>query len=59
MGKSYKKYLASDSWRCSESPVGAHYWVQKDLNKRGMYTCIHCDKAKRFANLFKVGGYNV
>ena len=30
-------YLTGDSWRCAESPTGAHHWII-----RGRATCIYC-----------------
>jgi len=26
-GQDYAEYLRGNSWRCSNSPTGAHYWI--------------------------------
>jgi hypothetical protein len=26
-GQDYDEYLRGNSWRCSNSPTGAHYWI--------------------------------
>ncbi len=33
----YAEYLKGDSWRCSNSPTGAHYWIIGNQT-----VCKHC-----------------
>lgn len=38
MTRAHKDYIASGSWKCPESPTGAHYWAGSD----GVLTCRYC-----------------
>ena len=42
-GQAYDEYLKGDSWRCSNSPTGAHCW----LTERNQMVCKYCSKARR------------
>ncbi len=48
----YSEYVKSDTWKCEDSPSGAHYWVEmvqtKKLAKEGYFQCKHCHDVKRF-----------
>ena len=41
----YQEYLRKESWKCNESPNGAHYWRGTQL---GVFTCKYCDVTKQF-----------
>ena len=38
--KNYENYLASDVWKCLDSPTNAHHWIG---NANKMH-CIYCPK---------------
>jgi hypothetical protein len=40
--QTYAEYLKEDSWRCSNSPTGAHYW----LIDKGQMVCKYCSEAR-------------
>ena len=37
-----QEFMASDRWKCSKSPSGAHHWIIQ----RGQMTCKYCDYSK-------------
>jgi len=47
----YERYLASDLWKCIDSPTGAHHWVEiqhaEDFHT-GLWYCKYCMDSKRF-----------
>ena len=44
-----REYLEGDSWRCSVSNVGAHFWEGTPRRgKPGLFTCIHCGEERTF-----------
>jgi len=49
----YEQYLTSDVWRCSNSPTGAHHWVEiqhavgEDFHT-GLWYCKYCMDGKKF-----------
>lgn len=46
----HKEYLESGVWKCTQSPTGAHYWVEINKNEetRGLFLCKYCLDVKRF-----------
>ncbi len=40
--RDYKNYVAGGSWKCEQSPTGAHFWSVKV----GTMTCRFCDEVK-------------
>lgn len=43
----YKDYVKSKSWKCKQSPSGAHYWIVKEWNMK----CKYCNSHKRIDKL--------
>ena len=43
-------YLTSDDWKCTDSPSGAHFWVEtrKDY-AQGLFECRYCAKERYFS----------
>jgi hypothetical protein len=37
-----QSYMASDRWKCSRSPSGAHHWIIQS----SQMTCKYCDLSK-------------
>jgi hypothetical protein len=37
-----QEFMASDRWKCSKSPSGAHYWIIQS----GQMTCKYCELSK-------------
>ena len=48
----WEEYSASDVWKCSPSPTGAHHWVQiqesEELRKGGYFQCKWCGDVRKF-----------
>ena len=48
----WKEYLASDVWKCGDSPTGAHHWIAlqqtMELVAKGYFRCIYCKDVKQF-----------
>jgi len=51
LDKWYNDYLRSDRWKCSESPTGAHHWVEHHSD--GIFICKWCFDVKRFPRTFQ------
>lgn len=46
-----KEYIKSGVWKCSESPTGAHHWVELRVGRlanTGHFYCIYCYDVKKF-----------
>ena len=43
----YEQYIRGGSWRCKESPTGAHYWII-DTKSKGV--CKHCKMVRQFVS---------
>lgn len=49
----HKEYLASDVWKCTASPTGAHHWIEiqhaigKDFHT-GLFYCKWCRDSREF-----------
>ena len=50
--KKYAKYLRSGCWICTDSPTGAHHWIEDHEEKQGTFVCIHCREVKEFPYTF-------
>ena len=37
-----QEFMASDRWKCSKSPSGAHHWIIQI----GQMTCKYCNSSK-------------
>ncbi len=52
----YNEYVKSDTWKCEDSPSGAHYWVEMvqtiKLAKEGYFQCKYCSDVRRFVVSF-------
>ncbi len=52
----YNEYIASDVWKCKDSPSGAHYWVQmvetEKLAGEGYFCCKYCHDVRKFPLTF-------
>jgi hypothetical protein len=45
----HDEYYASNKWRCTLSPSGAHYWVEIGFFRRtGHFYCKYCYDAREF-----------
>jgi len=47
----YEQYLASDVWRCEDSPTAAHHWVEIQTDEElhtGLWYCKYCMDVKTF-----------
>ena len=47
----YEKYIKSGKWKCSESPTGAHHWIELRIGKlanKGHFLCIYCHDVRKF-----------
>jgi len=42
-----KKYLESGSWKCSDSPTGAHHWIIKRIKTGKIMICKYCKNLQR------------
>jgi len=42
-----KEYLESGSWKCSDSPTGAHYWIITRIKTGKIMICKHCKGVRR------------
>ncbi|MDD5704151.1 MAG: hypothetical protein PHU23_19125 [Dehalococcoidales bacterium] len=41
-----KEYIDSGSWKCSQSPSGAHHWIIE----HNQMTCKHCQNIRQLTN---------
>ena len=49
----HEEYLASDVWKCTDSPTGAHHWIEIQHTAdgqfhTGLFYCKWCHDSKRF-----------
>ena len=49
---SYEEYLASNIWKCVDSPTNAHHWIEIQDSEDGQYHtglwyCKYCKDSKR------------
>jgi len=45
-----KKYIESESWKCEDSPTGAHHWIE--IHGKGIYQCKWCEEVKEYPSNF-------
>lgn len=38
----YNDYIKSGRWKCTDSPTGAHFWVERD----GKFLCKYCGEER-------------
>lgn len=43
--KGWKEYITSESWKCVDSPTGAHHWLRVD--EYFIWVCIWCCGRKK------------
>jgi len=41
--RDYDEYKESGSWKCQESPTGAHHWIIKDKKAK----CDYCSEIRK------------
>lgn len=55
----YGEYLASDVWKCTDSPTGAHHWIEIQHENgefhTGLWYCKWCEDIRSFPNHYDVG----
>jgi len=46
----YEEYMASDVWRCKDSPTGGHHWIERRIDglSKGQFYCKWCYDARHF-----------
>ena len=49
----YNEYIASDIWKCLDSPTGAHHWIEIQYTKdeefhTGQWYCKWCFDSGKF-----------
>jgi len=54
----HNEYLASDVWKCTDSPTGAHHWIEIQYTDghlhTGLFYCKWCQDAKNFPVEYRV-----
>lgn len=45
--ETYRRYAEGKTWRCGDSPTGAHYWVDVE-GSHGLFRCKHCNDVRKF-----------
>lgn len=48
----YKQYLESDTWKCGESPTGAHHWIARGGHSEGIFVCKYCMDVRKLPTAF-------
>ena len=46
--RDYEKYIKSEKWKCSQSPIGSHHWIVS--NPKQTMTCKYCNKSIKVDN---------
>ena len=55
ISKADAEYIRSGRWMCSESPTGAHHWVETSVSK--LFDCKYCHVNRKFSVVYMDGNF--